>query len=385
MDRQFDIIVYGATGFTGRLVVEYLAGRNHGQPWAIAGRDGGRLSSLAAEVGLPDLPIIVADADDRPALDRLARQTRLVLATAGPFFLYGSTLVEMCASAGTDYVNISGEPLWAREMIDAHTAAAERSGARFLLSSGYDSIPTELGVLELQALAIERLGAPLSHVAGRCRSFNGTLSGGTIASGRAAAEMAKDPDVRARMIDPFLLTPGFAGVRQPASHRVVHDAVLDVWLAPFMMAPINSKNLHRSNMLLGHLYGKGFTYDEMMIVGAGEDGRIEAERSAKLDYTQTANAPKPGEGPSREDRENGDWEMLYYGLGPLGEPLAISVKGDHDPGYGSTSKMVSETALLLLDSPPSKGGFYTPGAVLGHELTRQLVTFAGVEFRNETL
>ncbi|MDB5971155.1 MAG: Saccharopine dehydrogenase [Hydrocarboniphaga sp.] len=381
---EFDLVLYGATGFTGRLVAEYLATRDHGLKWALAGRDRERLESLAAEIGHAGLPILLADANDQAALGELVRRTRLVLATAGPFHLYGSPLVAVCAAAGTDYVNISGEPAWAHDMILRHQPAAQASGARLLLSAGFDSIPFELGVLALQRLAVARSGKALSSVSGRVRAFNGTLSGGTIAAGLVSQQLAKDEAVRAVLMNPFALTPGFEGPKQPAMHKIRYDDALGVWLTPFMMAPINTKNLHRSSYLMGHAYGEQFQYDEMEIAGSGEPGRQRAEELMQKDRFGGPNAPKPGEGPSKHERETGSYDILFYGRHEDGELLKIAVRGDRDPGYGSTAKMVSETALMLLESHGQPGGgFWLPGAALGTKLIDRLETHAGLAFTRE--
>ncbi len=391
MAREFDIAVFGASGFTGKLVAEYLAQRDKTDPprrWALAGRDLDKLEAVRAEAGArPDTALLHADADDAASLADLARRSRVVLTTVGPYQLYGSQLVAACAEAGTDYADLCGEPTWMRAMIDAHDAKAKQSGARIVFSCGFDSIPFDLGVAFLQDAAIARFGAPCVRVKGRVRKMKGTFSGGTAASFRATlAAAAKDPNVLALLRDPFALTPGFSGPRQPSGNKPEYDAELGSWAAPFVMAAINTRNVHRSNQLRGFSYGGDFVYDEMILTGPGEKGeQIARALAADMNSMAGDKGPKPGEGPSREDRETGFYDLLFVGTGPNGERIEVGVKGDRDPGYGSTSKMISESAIALLeDCEGVPGGVTTPAAALGVKFTRRLASRAGVTFAVET-
>jgi len=285
MARDFDLILYGASGFTGQLVAEYLAGRP-GEPsrWAMAGRNLAKLAAVRDAVGAPaDIALLAVDADDPVALRAMAERTEVVLSTVGPYQLYGSALVEACVAAGTGYVDLCGEPGWMREMIDAHEDAAKASGARIVFSCGYDSIPFDCGVERLQALCIERWGQPASRIKGRVVSMRGGFSGGTAASLKATlAAAATHPSLLKLLGSSFALTPGFEGPKQPRMSLPYHDASVDAWVAPFIMAPINTKNVHRTNLLLGHRYGTDFRYDEMVVVpGLGEIGKAAAEALAK--------------------------------------------------------------------------------------------------------
>ncbi len=387
---KFDIVVYGATGFTGQLVAEYLAAHYAGKgdpKWAMAGRSLDKLASVRDAIGAPaDTPLIVADASDPASLKAMIEQTRSVLTTVGPYQLYGSELVAACATSGTDYLDLCGEPVWMRHMIDAHEAAAKASGARIVFSCGFDSVPFELGTFFVQEEARRVFGAPVSRVKGRVRDMRGTLSGGTAASGRATFEaVAKDLSLVAILNDPFALTPGCSGVKQPKGNRSVYEEDLQSWAAPFMMALINTRNVHRSNMLMGFPYGREFIYDEMVLTGPGEKGEANAKRVMAANSEKTGpNAPKPGEGPSKEERENGRFDILYVAIAPDGRQVRASVKGDRDPGYGSTSKMISECAICLLrDTPEVPGGIWTPGAAMGNSLIKRLVDHAGLTFEVE--
>jgi short subunit dehydrogenase-like uncharacterized protein len=387
---KFDIVVYGATGFTGQLVAEYLAEHYRSDrdlKWAMAGRSLDKLKSVRDAIGAPaDTPLIVADAGDPASLKAMIDQTRSVLTTVGPYQLYGSELVAACAASGTDYLDLCGEPVWMRQMIDAHEAAAKASGARIVFSCGFDSVPFELGAFYVQEEAKRMFGAPAARVKGRVRDMRGTLSGGTAASAKATFDaVARDLSLIAILNDPFALTPGFTGPKQPRGNKPAYEEDLQSWAAPFMMALINTRNVHRSNMLMGFPYGREFIYDEMALTGPGEKGEANAKKVMAANNEKTGpNARKPGEGPSKEEQENGLYDLLYVAIAPDGRRVRASVKGDRDPGYGSTSKMISECAICLLrDTPDVPAGFWTPGAAMQHRLIKRLVDHAGLTFAVE--
>ena len=387
---KFDIVVYGATGFTGQLVAEYLASHHTGKAgpkWAMAGRSRDKLASIRDAIGAPaDTALIVADAGDPASLKAMVDQAGSVLTTVGPYQLYGSDLVAACAATGTDYLDLCGEPVWMRQMIDAHQATAQATGARIVFSCGFDSLPFELGVFFCQEAAKKTLGAPVNRVKGRVRNMKGTFSGGTAASIKATfAAAAKDLSLVALLKNPFVLTPGFEGPRQPPGNKPMFDEDLGMWTAPFVMATINTRNVHRSNLLMGFPYGKDFVYDEMVLTGAGEKG----EANAKLVVAANAamggpGGPKPGEGPSKELRDRGLYDLLFVGIGEGGRQVRVAVRGDRDPGYGSTSKMISECAICLHDATEIPGGIWTPGAAMGNRLIKRLVDHAGLTFDVET-
>jgi short subunit dehydrogenase-like uncharacterized protein len=390
---KFDIVVYGATGFTGQLVAEYLAKHYTGPSdpkWAMAGRSLDKLASVRDAIGAPaDTALIVADAGDPASLKAMVDRTRSVISTVGPYQLYGSELVAACAATGTDYFDLCGEPVWMRQMIDAHEAAAKASGARIMFSCGFDSLPFELGVFFCQEAAKKVLGAPASRVKGRVRDMRGTFSGGTAASFKATfAAAAKDLSLVAILQNPFALTPGFEGPKQPRGNKPLLDEDLGQWTAPFVMATINTRNVHRSNMLLNFPYGKDFVYDEMVVTGAGEQGEANAKRlvaAVNAERMSGAGGLKPGEGPSKEEQENGLYDLLFVAIGPDGKQVRVAVRGDRDPGYGSTSKMISECAICLLrDTPEVSAGIWTPGAAMGNKLIKRLVDHAGLTFEVES-
>lgn len=389
MNKPFDLVVHGATGFTGRLVVEYLLQRypaGSGLRWAMGGRSAAKLAAVRDELGAPaDTPLVVTDIADPASLAALMAQTRLVLTTVGPYQLYGSALVAACATAGVDYVDLCGEPAWMRQMIDAHEAQARASGARIVFSCGFDSIPFDLGVFMLQREMKARHGQSANRVRGRVRRMRGTFSGGTAASLKATmAAAASDPRVLDLLRNPFSLTPGFEGPRQPSGNKPMVDEVLGLWVAPFVMAAINTRNVHRSNFLLGHAWGRDLVYDEMMVTGAGAKGEAMAQAVAADRSLGGEGGPQPGEGPSREERENGFYDLLFLGQDAAGHSLRVGVKGDRDPGYGSTSKMITEAAVCLLqDATETKGGIWTPASAMGEALIHRLQAHAGLSFAVE--
>ena len=385
--RDFDIIIYGATGFTGRLVAEYLVqhygDRADAPKWAMAGRSADKLAEIRDLIGAPkDTALIVADASDPASLDAMAARAKVILTTVGPYQLYGAPLVAACVRAGTAYADLCGEPGWMREMIDAHQDAAKASGARITFSCGFDSIPFDLGVHFLQAEAIKRHGKPAPRVKGRVRKMSGGASGGTIASlTETLKAIAKKPSLALLLKSSFALTPGFEGPSQPTGLVPEYDPATGAWTAPFVMAPINTKNVHRTNFLLGHAWGEDLVYDEMLVTTIGDAGKAMAEAIAKANPFGESKL-QPGEGPSKEEREKGFYDVLFVGEYPDGTTVRASVKGDRDPGYGSTSKMLAETGIALLANK-GEGGVWTPGALLGDALIARLTEHAGLTFQIE--
>ena len=359
---EFDIIIYGATGFTGRLVAEYIHATYPDRPWAMAGRSASKLAQVRDEMGLPaDTPLIEADASDPASLDAMVARARVIITTVGPYLLYGEPLVAACVKAGTDYVDLSGEPPFMWDMIEKYNDAAKASGARIVHSCGFDSIPFDMGVYFLQQEAQKRFGAPLKDVKGRVRGMKGTFS-----------------------VSSFALTPGFEGPAQPYGNKPYEDPDFGIWVAPFVMASINTKNVHRSNMLMGHPYGTDFTYEEMMFTGKGEKGEAIAKSIAKSNPMGDDDI-KPGEGPSKEERDNGSYDLMFTGTSADKERLTVGVKGDRDPGYGSTSKMLTEAALCLIEeAADTPGGVLTAAPAFGGAIIDRLTANAGLTFQVES-
>ena len=384
-ERKFDVIVFGATGYTGKLVAEYMKdeyGDDESIKWAIAGRNMDKLMLVKNDLGLKDeIEMIEVDSSDIDALNKMTCSTKCVLTTVGPYQLYGSDLVQSCASNGTDYVDLTGEPGWMYEMINLCKEQAEKSGSRIVFSCGFDSIPFDLGVYFLQKAFIEKNGKPAERIRGRVQAMNGEFSGGTIASlGATMATLKEKPELIKVLANPFSLSEGFEGPPQPDDSKVILDEKINMWVAPFVMAPINTKNIHRSNFLLNHMYGENFEYDEMMIAGEGEDGKMIADAMTTANPMGGDNVPQPGEGPSKESREQGNYDVLFVAESG-DETMQARVTGDMDPGYGSTSKMIAESALCLVkDCDALPGGIYTPAPSMGETLISRLVQRAGLTF-----
>jgi len=383
--REFEVIVFGATGYTGRLVAEHLLktyGAAGDLSWAIAGRSEAKLKEVRGLIGAPaSLPLVVADADDPPSLQAMVKRTSVLVTTAGPYQLYGTPVVAACAVAGTDYVDLTGESHWVAEMLGEHDAAARRSGARIVFSCGFDSIPFDLGVHFVQQRAMEVFGAPAPRVRGRVRAVQGGPSGGTLASGMATrAAVEADPSIAVLRANPFALTPGFEGPAQP-EEKVYQDEVTGSWVAPFIMSKTNTKTVHRSNFLMGHPWGRDLRYDELLMIAAPpKDGE-----SPTLGFKMNSTL-KPGEGPSRAEREAGFYDVLFIAEAADGRTVRTAVKGDMDPGYGSTSRMLGESAVCLARDVPrsvTPGGCWTTASAMAEPLIRRLQANAGITFAVE--
>ena len=384
-EREFDLVVFGASGYTGKLVAEYIQneyGGDQSLKWALAGRNKDKLAGIKEDLNLEsDLTILKVDSNDQESLDAMTSAAKCILTTVGPYQLYGSNLVESCAKNGTDYVDLTGEPGWMYEMINEHKETAKKSGARIVFSCGFDSIPFDLGVYFVQQAVRDKFGKPAQHVRGRVKAMNGEFSGGTIASlGATMATLKEKPELIKVLANPFSLTEGFEGPTQLDDSKVLLDEKLNMWVAPFVMAPINTKNIHRSNALLGHEYGEDFCYDEMMIAGEGEEGKQIADAMTSANPMGGDNVPQPGEGPSKESREQGNYDVLFF-ADIDGETVEARVTGDMDPGYGSTSKMIAESAMCLIhDCNDLSGGIYTPAPAMGNKLIKRLIEKAGLTF-----
>lgn len=382
--REFEVIVYGASGFTGRLVAEYIVQTYPDLKWAMAGRSEQKLAQVRDQIGADaHTPLILADSSDPASLLAMAERTATLITTVGPYLLYGEPVVAACVAKGTDYVDLCGEPAWMHDIIEKYDAKALASGARIVLSCGFDSLPFDLGIYYLQQHALSTSAKPLARVKGRVRKMQGTFSGGTVASFMQSMQRAKaEPEVMGWLKDPFSLCPDFTGPAQPRGDKPIYDEDLGSWSAPFVMASINTKNIHRSNLLLGHLYGKDFVYDEMVLTGPGEGGEQIATAIAG-DNSMAKNPPKPGEGPSEQERNNGFYDLMFTGRTQTGKRLTVGVSGDKDPGYGSTSKMLTEAGLCLtqdISRAQTPGGVYTSAPAMGDALIKRLKENAGLSF-----
>ena len=386
-DKSLDVVIYGATGFTGKLVVEYMQenyGNDESVSWAIAGRSEEKLKAVSEDLKVgSNVPHLLVDSNDTDSIESMVKQTKCVLTTVGPYQLYGAKILQQCVIHGVDYVDLCGEPGWMHEMINEYSNQAKETGARIVFSCGFDSIPFDLGVYFLQKEVIAQHGQPAPNVRGRVRAMNGEFSGGTAASlGATMTSLKEKPELFEVLINPFALSDGFTGPEQAQDSKPVYDEKLETWVAPFFMAPINTKNVHRSNVLMDHLYGEDFCYNEMWIQGPGEEGKAAAEFAASMN--PLADAPAPGEGPSKESRDNGNYDVLFCADLADGSTIQAAVSGDLDPGYGSTSKMIAESAICLVkECPELVGGIYTPAPAMGEKLIARLQANAGLDFRIE--
>ena len=376
-DRPFDLVLFGATGFTGRLVAEHLHARggDGNLRWAIAGRSEERLAELRRELQgeapAHPIPLITADSGDPASLRSLARRSRVVCSTVGPYARYGSELVAACAEHGTHYCDLTGEVPWIARMIAAHQDTARASGARIVHCCGFDSIPSDLGNWFAQQAMRERHGVAARRVRGRVGKTRGSASGGTVASLlNVLEETGRDPGLRRQLQDKYLLYPD-GEPRGPAvrdQQGPVFDPSFDSWTAPFVMALINERVVRRSNALLGFPWGRAGMLGVSTAIG---------RRLAALAL------PKPGEGPDRDARERGFFELFFHAEHPTDPKLAVRarVTGDRDPGYGATSRMLGEAALCLAaDEPAVGGGIWTPASAMASALLPRLEAHAGLRF-----
>jgi short subunit dehydrogenase-like uncharacterized protein len=403
---DYDLVVWGATGFTGRLVVEYLLekyGVNHGLIWAIAGRNASKLAALKKKLGsaADNLAVLTADSHDVASLEALVSSTRVIITTVGPYMKYGSELVAACAESGTHYCDLTGEVQFMRKMIDQHQAAAQKSGARIVHACGFDSVPSDMGVFYLQKESEKRFGKPCNQVKTCVRAIRGGASGGTIDSMMSTIDQVrKDSGIGRILVDPYsLCPPDFPrGPDKRDQKSALKDDELGAWTAPFVMAGVNTKVVRRSNALMDGKYGPDFSYSENMWAGPGLSGYLKAIKiTAALFSLVMAGSvsvlrkamlktflPEPGQGPDRKARESGFYNFIVSGKSDSGDSITVRVKGDRDPGYGSTSKILGECGVCLaLDELPVKGGFWTPASAMGDALLKRLPVNAGLTFSVE--
>lgn len=410
--RDYDLVVFGATSFVGQILTrylsEYLSSGTETLRWAIAGRSESRLKTVRDSLGAAwqSLPIIVADAADEAQLQAMCARTRVVVSTVGPYALYGEPLVKVCAQSGTDYCDLTGETQWIRKMIEKYEPAARQSGARIVHCCGFDSVPSDMGVYFLQQQAKQQWGAPATHVKMRVKTLKGGASGGTVASViNVVQEAVASPALRKELLNPYSLCPkdhGFTA-RQHYVKSAEFDADYNAWIAPFVMAAINERVVHRSNALADKAYGSQFTYDEAIMTGTGIKGRLSALavvvglgafmagiviKPIRI-LMERFLLPKPGEGPSPEAQLAGRYDLRFFGRTDDGRTLRVKVTGDRDPGYGSTGKVLGQAAIgLALDYVKDgvkvgrPGGVWTPATMFDQRFVQRLVQHAGLRFES---
>lgn len=398
--REFDVIVWGASGFTGKLVAEYLFnkyGSNNDLKWAIAGRDYSKLELVRDEVANSSIPIIIANSDDIESLNSMIKRTKVICTTVGPYAKYGSKLVSSCVNNQTHYCDLAGEVQWIRKMIDEHHEIAKANGTKIVNSCGFDSIPSDLGVYFIQKQSREKYNQKAKHIKMRVAGAKGGISGGTYESlSNVNKEAYSNKDIFKVVINPYGLNPlgELNGLDKYDLRKIIYDKASNSWIGPFVMAAINTKIVRRSNALSGYAYGKDFMYDEATLSGKGLKGKFRAYVSAlPLAILMSAKPgsflkkiidiilPKPGEGPNKDKRESGFYNLRFYITLEDESNAFAKVIGDMDPGYGSTSKMLGESAVCLAkDILPDSSGVLTPSIAMGDAILDRLQKNAGLSF-----
>ena len=396
--KDFDIIIWGATGFTGRLVAEYIF-KNYSSEklnWAIAGRDKKKLINVRDEIADKNIPIIIADSFDEMSLTKMTQKTKVICSTVGPYSKYGSLLVKSCIKTNTHYCDLAGEAQWIRKIVDTYHQEAKNKKIRIVNSCGFDSIPSDMGVYFIHK-NLPDVNIKLDNISMRLSGFKGSLSGGTYASmNNIITEASKDSLIRKILTNPYGLNPEGqrSGPDKRDLNKVKYDDDSKSWIAPFMMAGINTKIVRRSNALSNYSYGKKFTYDESVMTGDGFKGRIKAiisvlpliflsaKPGSLLKRIFNYFTPKPGQGPNENERENGYYSMRFYIRYNDKSRALVRVTGDRDPGYGSTSKMLAESAICLSkDSLKDTYGVITPSIAMGDQILDRLQAKAGLTFK----
>ncbi len=394
MTRDFDVILYGATGFTGRQTAEYFA-RNAPEDlrWAIAGRDRAKLDALADDLSRAPAGVVVANGLDKDAVSAMVARTRVLATTAGPFSRYGDHVVDACVFHRTDYVDITGESPWVRRVIDRHHAQASADGTRIIPFCGFDSVPSDIGALAL-VQQLRARGTGTARVEGYFTGKGG-FNGGTLASARAMGESGWLEEVAdPSLLNPAELRPDPHAERDPEAPKRIDGR----WMAPFMMGPINTRVVRRSHALAslrGEGYGRAFTYQEWMDCGRGLKGLATATAvgagmaaMAPLMASDSGRSllgrfgPDPGQGPSEKTMDGGFTRCRYRAIGEDGGELRAELFARGDPGNRVTVLFLCESALALaLDRQalPEGGGVLTPATGIGLRLLERAQA-AGVKF-----
>lgn len=400
---KFDVIVFGASSFVGQILCQYYTntyGVNGDLKWAAAGRNLDKLTQVKRELGAQAeaLTLLTANADDANSLATLCKQTKVIISTVGPYALYGENMVKACVESGTDYCDLTGEVQFIRSMLDKYETQAQETGARIIHCCGFDSVPSDIGTYFLQQAAQKQFKQPCSTVRTRVKAAKGGASGGTIASMlNLVKEATVDRELRKNLRNPYWIAPnnGAAKVKQPETLSPNYDDDHQQWTAPFIMEGINARVVHRSNGLLNYAYGLDFKYNESMLMGKGASGRFKALgiAGAIASFTLAASVPpvrwlmtntflpKPGEGPTPTEQKNGFYDLRITGHTADGNTLQIAFKGDADPGYGSTAKLLGQAGACLakdITRRKVKGGFWTPASALGDKYIARLREYAGV-------
>lgn len=398
--REFDIIIWGASGFTGRLVALYLFdkyGTTGDLKWAMGGRNLTKLEKVREEVADKNVPLVIANSNDKVSLLNMVKRTKVICTTVGPYAKYGSNLVEACIKSQIHYCDLAGEVQWMNKMINRHHEAAKVNGSKIVHACGFDSIPSDMGVYFIQKESKAKRGSIAQKIKMRVAAISGGISGGTYASlSQVLEEAQKDKMVYKILTNPYALNPIDKQVGKDKSdlRSVIFDEASQSWIGPFIMASINTKVVRRSNVLSSYAYGESFRYDEATIFGKGFLGRVKgilcsipiglimyAKQGSLLKKGLDILFPIPGEGPTKQKMENGFYNLRFYITLADGENAFAKVTGDMDPGYGSSSKMLAESAVCLAkDKLSNTSGILTPSLAMGDSLLKRLEKNAGLAF-----
>ena len=395
--KELDLIIWGATGFTGKLVCEFI-NKTYSRSnlrWGIAGRNKEKISDIGEKLKINNEKIFIADSNDLESLIKLTSKTKVICTTVGPYAKYGTNLIKACIKTGTNYCDITGETQWIRKIIDKYHNSAVEKKIKIINSCGFDSIPSDMGVFYSQKKIFEKTGKYATMINMRVAGAKGGISGGTYNSlSNVLEEALIDKDVRKTLANPYGLNPigKQFGPDKADLRKVIFDKVSNSWIAPFVMAGINTKIVRRSHALMDFIYGKDFSYDEATLTGKGITGQIRGYVSLIPIFLATRKKgsiikkivdyalPKSGEGPSEKTRISGFYNLRFY-LSSNNKIYVGKVIGDMDPGYGSTSKMLAESAVCLaLDKTSETYGILTPSVALGEPLLKRLQKNAGLTF-----
>ena len=400
--KQFDIIIWGATSFTGKLVVEYIFKKFASTKikWAIAGRNKEKLENVRSKVADKNIPIFIADSFDEKSLSVIVKKSKVICSTVGPYSLYGSLLVELCVKHSTNYCDITGEAHWIRTIIDKFHKDAKKKKIKIVNSCGFDSIPSDMGVYFIQNQIKKAYKSYAKSIKMRVAGIRGGISGGTYGSmNNLLKEAYADKSVFKVLNNPYGLNPRdkMEGLDKKDLRKIIFDNESKSWIYPFIMAGINTKIVRRSNALSNFQYGKEFTYEEATMAGKGISGfwkailalfplaMIGINPNSFLKKIVNSFMPKPGEGPGIEKRKNGFYNLRFYITIDKKRKAFAKVIGDSDPGYGSTSNMLAESALsLAFDNLPGNYGVITPSFAMGDKLLNRLKENAGLSFEFKT-
>ena len=393
--KQLDLIIWGSTGFTGQLVSEYINNKysNSNLKWGIAGRNKEKVSVVAKRLNIQEQRIFIADCNDIESLIKLTSKTKVICTTVGPYAKLGTNLIDACIKTNTNYCDITGETQWIRKMIDKYHSKAKEGKIKIINSCGFDSIPSDMGVFYSQKKLFEKIGKYANKINMRVAGAKGGISGGTYNSLSNVLEEARvDKEVRKTLTNPYGLNPidKQNGPDKADLQKVIFDKISDSWIAPFVMAGINTKIVRRSHALIDFKYGSDFSYDEATLSGKGVLGQVKGYLSLIPIFLATRKKgsfiknivdyilPKSGEGPSEKTRISGYYNLRFY-LTQQDKIYLSKVIGDMDPGYGSTSKMLAESAVCLAtDKTPETYGILTPSVALGDPLLKRLQENAGL-------